>query len=1013
MNNRSRIIAVALALVLVPAVAGARWIELEDSIDRVTRVDLLHESASGAAISVDLPGFEIIEQDVDGTRYQEIQVPELATTSEVGRPQIPYILVKVALPDASGVHIRSIDVGYERIPGSYRVIPVPEPTTDVSAKVRYGSNPGVYQMDVWYPAKSAELDSPAILRDARFVNLRIYPIRYNPALKALEAARTVEVELDFSGVGENPKTSRTFRMTPSLRTRYEKAFINFDSWAGRIQEVQSRELTTKYLIITKDGFEPLLADFAAWQTSRGLKAEIVPMSTVGSSSADVRTFITDYYNTLGIEYVLLAGDIADIPIGSRGGYPSDYYYSCIDGSDDYADVGVGRFSAATAEEMTHQVNKTLTYEQNAPSGAWVSNVILCAHEENAPGKYQGCKEDIRTFNYGLESPNFITAYAYEGDDADDVNNALNAGVGVVNYRGHGSETAWSWRGGYDVGDIAGHTATDKIPVVFNICCLNGAVDRSGDCLAESFMKADTGSVGNLSASRSSWTAENHVFDRDLFYNLFDDGITIASHTVDDAKAAIIDYSSGGVDNANMYLWFGDPALDIWTQLPGTLNVVVPTVIPIIQDELKIRLESNGQPLPNAMIVLIKDPEILVSDYTDISGTAIIPIAAATPGMMDVKVTAHNVLPQAFQAEIGDAGCGNLHIDKSFYAKDDEVFVKLWDADLDLDGGAIDTAEVFMATDGEPAGETLVLTETDLNTGAFVGSIIFSDTESGPGYLLIVGADTVVATYDDADCEGAPQTSSDYGSVDAHAPVISGVEVTDYDDNDFTVEFMTDEPATTVIEYGETPALGEVKSDAALTTGHDITVTGLDEQTLYYFLVRSEDMYGNESVDDNGGDLYTIETEKDYFCRIQALAADDGRIAEIIPEMRSFRDNILGSTPAGRQITDDYYRFGREVGDLFEAHPELRTEALRFALILVRTRQLNLDDSFSAVLDRMLSEHNEEIRVFLDRISELTTSSDLKGRLDTIRLDRGVKGILDVQKVDRIKKVKKMRLERAR
>ncbi|MFC1890362.1 C25 family peptidase propeptide domain-containing protein, partial [Thermodesulfobacteriota bacterium] len=200
MNNRSRIIAVALALVLVPAIAGARWIELEDSAYRTARIDLLHENASGASISVDLPGFEIVEQDVEGTRYQEISVPGLATTSEVGRPQIPYILVKVALPDIDGVRVRSIDVDYERISGSYHVIPVPEPTTDLSAKVLYSRNTSVYQMDVWYPAKSAELDRPAILRDARFVNLRIYPIRFNPALKALEAARSVEVELDFSGV---------------------------------------------------------------------------------------------------------------------------------------------------------------------------------------------------------------------------------------------------------------------------------------------------------------------------------------------------------------------------------------------------------------------------------------------------------------------------------------------------------------------------------------------------------------------------------------------------------------------------------------------------------------------------------------------------------------------------------------------------------------------------------------------------------------------------------------------
>ncbi len=867
--TKSMILLISIFFILSSAVQAV-WIPVDEMTESAPRTFVLTDDAVRTVLEVEVPGFDLTERDLEGTTYHELSMPEGITTREPGIAQMPYVLVKVALPDHLDVLIGEIEADYKPIKGSYLVLPAPEPSTDPDPGETFSPDLQFYGKDAWYPSEPVSLDKPAIWRDVRFLNVRVYPVRYNPARKALEAADTVKVTILYSGLTTSPKIRRNFRIAPQMLTQYEKTFINYHSWSSSLPPVREVDDGTKYLIIAKDSFAPFLQDFADWQTSRGLQADIVPLSEAGASETALKAFIADAYNTHGIEYVLLVGDVGDIWIPFDSGYPSDHWYACVDGTDLYADLGLGRISANTDAELTHQLNKILTYEQTPPDGFWIENVILCAHEEGAPGKYTGCKEEIREYGYQVQIPNFTPLYASEGSDAGDVSAAINAGLGIVNYRGHGSETAWSWRGGYDSADISALTNVGRWPVVFNICCYNGAIDRSSDCLAENWMKADGGSVGNLSATRASYTVENHTFDKRLFLSIFDDGIGIISMVYNIAKNEIIDYSSNGKDNARMYLWLGDPAQDVWTSMPITINPILPDSIPLHQDEVKIRIDGTPRfPVRGALVCLIKDPEIYVSDYTGADGMVILPISASTQGDITVNITAHSALPVSETFPVVSGGCGNLILNQGTYGGSAQVIVKVWDADLNLDPGALDYAAVGMATTTDPEGTPVVLVETGLDTGKFRGTVDLSTAGPGEGILHVSHGDSILANYPDASCEGVPQVRSDFAGVDALGPVISGVHESDIDYDDVTIDFDTDEQGTTVIEYGETPSLGSVAEDSALSTSHSLRITSLEELTLYYYLVRSADAFGNETVDDNGGQLYSFETEKDTFCFIGA------------------------------------------------------------------------------------------------------------------------------------------------
>lgn len=95
--------------------------------------------------------------------------------------------------------------------------------------------------------------------------------------------------------------------------------------------------------------------------------------------------------------------------------------------------------------------------------------------------------------------------------------------------------------------------------------------------------------------------------------------------------------------------------------------------------------------------------------------------------------------------------------------------------------------------------------------------------------------------------------------DTTAPVISGVEVSGTTDIKATIEWSTDEEATSQVEYGITDAYGSTTTlDEELTTSHSVTLTDLEADTTYHFRVKSKDAGGNETTSD-ADQLKTLPT----------------------------------------------------------------------------------------------------------------------------------------------------------
>lgn len=111
-----------------------------------------------------------------------------------------------------------------------------------------------------------------------------------------------------------------------------------------------------------------------------------------------------------------------------------------------------------------------------------------------------------------------------------------------------------------------------------------------------------------------------------------------------------------------------------------------------------------------------------------------------------------------------------------------------------------------------------------------------------------GPHTVRAVAFDAAGNTATDTVSCTVYRDVTPPVISEVTATAIGARSATIQWRTDEPATSQVEYGPTSSYGSSTGvDAALVTSHEVVLSGLSADSTYHFRVLSRDQSGNAAA----------------------------------------------------------------------------------------------------------------------------------------------------------------------
>lgn len=199
--------------------------------------------------------------------------------------------------------------------------------------------------------------------------------------------------------------------------------------------------------------------------------------------------------------------------------------------------------------------------------------MLIAHEEEAPGKYQGCVQGIlnhviRSSKVKLAPKVIFPASIGRGGLAsrkEDFYQALSSGVGTMLYRGHGGTDFLATKYLDYWGSRQKHwyeMETAVPPIFYSVACLNGQLtDASGKRvpgLCENLLNSSVyGVSATLGAIQPSPTIPNHTFAWNLMYYTYVEPMPTISDVFHRSVMETMKYGFENNENAAAWTWMGD------------------------------------------------------------------------------------------------------------------------------------------------------------------------------------------------------------------------------------------------------------------------------------------------------------------------------------------------------------------------------------------------------------------------------------------------------------------------
>jgi len=614
-------------------------------------------SASTSQIQFTLGNFDLTQINLNGTDFTRIGFDGNVTTQDKGFAELPFIHASVQLGadknvslEITGSEFTDYQLDYPLVPSRGAIYRNQDPS-----QIPYIIAPQSI-VNSFYPGNLTKLTDPFIVKDVRGTTVYVYPFQYNAATQSLRVYSSVTVKLTENNTTTvNPLLVTTHKIYREMEGLYKSVFVNYESPATDLTMGEAGNI----LVITTARDEAAIQPYIDWKKAKGF----LVYKEVVATGTNVKTLIQTKYNENNdILYVQLVGDWADIKCDLGGGSnaPMDPMLGCVVGSDNFPDIAIGRFSAATSSEVTVQVNKVINYEKNPTSGGtWYTKAIGVASNQGS-GIGDDGEIDYEHINVIYNSKldpytydGFSTAYDPSGTAAQ-VKSYIENGASIINYCGHGSKTSWGTTG-FSNTNVNTLVNGDMLPIIFSVACVNGEFHTSGDCFAEAWLKKSGGGavMTLMSTINQDWTPPMRGEDyfNDMLIGGYDyatnpgngisttEGRTIIGSIVVNGFVLMYTESNGTTDLETIQTWttFGDPSMQIRCATPATLSLS--SNIMLVGTPFATTVTANGSPIEGAMVCLSQN-DVYSMAYTDASGNVSVP-NNFLPGDVRLVVTGYN------------------------------------------------------------------------------------------------------------------------------------------------------------------------------------------------------------------------------------------------------------------------------------------------------------------------------------------------------------------------------------
>ncbi len=645
-------------------------------------VDFSHSNPSLIVTkdNIERTAIRLVDPDVtlmDSTvNFETYQIPVLMGepfVQEDGAPTVPQVSRLYHIPNLGSVTLAVTAAEYDVVDN---VNPYPVQPDNGTFPRHLIKDVARFSRDEWYPRDVAVISAPMIYRDLRVVAVTLYPVQVNPVTHQARIYHRLEAHVVANDTPGENELLNPHRPSRDFAESYRNLISNLDD--GALDDLS--DVRGSYLLICRSDSTSLRwADtLATWKRRSGYSVVVDARSNWTAVTIHQRA--QDVYNntTPALEFVCLMGSAKNpnntfyIPT-QNGQY--DHYYGLLAGNDDLEDVGVGRLSVESGQQLSVVINKILSYERTPymADTSWFHRAFLYA------GTAGGISSNQITMIWARQQ-----FYHFTGVTTANIATHLgNVDNNLIWQRINEGVSFFFWRGSYidemQTSAAYGCNNGTRLPICLTITCGTGDYNSPGECVSESWLRASSGNTpkagicGIGTATTNTEVHFNNTVAGGLVYGICNLGIEHLGPALSAAKAqlhAAFPSDGGAVSFSEWNNLMGDPGLSIWTQKPVILNVTYPGTVNVGTRRMQPQVTDSltGQPIQDALVVLWKGAECYVQAYTDAGGFADVPVTVNSPGTMTLTVTKRNHKP--FLGDIACVAAAEM-VTVSSYSLDDD------------------------------------------------------------------------------------------------------------------------------------------------------------------------------------------------------------------------------------------------------------------------------------------------------------------------------------------------------
>ncbi|OFX88084.1 MAG: hypothetical protein A2W99_10955 [Bacteroidetes bacterium GWF2_33_16] len=551
----------------------------------------------------------VIERLTKEGVFGEITADGMSKTYSSGNPDLPLFGKLIEIPANQTVKLAVINYKEKQIQlANYsiteKIIPAQESMSksDDPEKIPFKINKDIYSRNRFYKNEFITFEDRGYLRDKHLGFIQISPFEYNPVTNTLLVKYDFEIEVQFV-----PDNKSNIKIDDRLKSSY---FENLP--IQTINEISDTKALiqgpVKYVIVSDPMFETTLQPFIEWKKLKGF--DVISAYTnnplVGNTATTIKAYLKDLYdnpsNGISPTFVLLVGDVAQVPASYVSSHSSDLYYYEYTG-DKLPEVFGGRFSATTIEQLQPQIDKTLQVEKYLmPDPSYLNNVVIIAGADASYAPTYGNGFVNYTNTYYTNSANGINSISYlypTSASADEtIRTNISNGVALANYTAHCSSSGWS-DPTFSIDNVASMTNANKYPLMIGNCC--ESLSFGGNCFGEELLRAaNKGAVGYIGASNLSY------WDEDFYWAI---GVAPIS--------ANPTYEGSGLGAYDRFFHLNNEAKNDWFITQGQINVAGNLAVEASSSTRKAYYweiyHLMGDP---SLTPFVKVPTILSSSYNN-------------------------------------------------------------------------------------------------------------------------------------------------------------------------------------------------------------------------------------------------------------------------------------------------------------------------------------------------------------------------------------------------------------